>query len=32
MESIIGLWRSEAINCGEIGGLKKLAGKSSHGI
>lgn len=32
MESIIGLWRSEAINCGEIRGLKKFAGKSSERI
>lgn len=32
MESIIGLWRSEAINCGEKGGLKKFTGKSSDRI
>lgn len=32
MESIIGLWRSEVINCGEIGGLKRFAGRSSESI
>lgn len=32
MEFIIGLWKREAINCGEIRGWKTFAGKSSERI
>lgn len=32
MKAIIGLWRSKAINCGEIRRLEWFAGKPSEGI